>query len=231
MATINNFSQFSKFSTKTDVSKLNSSKLENSTEVSDESVSVSATKTFEDSFSFKSDSTFGGYSKESLTNSSVQEDLVEDTLVDEETAEESKGMDISKLTGGNSSSSSFKIDVSEMKNQQLVNFSNMIQKMINGLADEDGKIPTRVQQAAAASLEGDGYWSPESVSGRILDMAKALSGGDPDKFELLKEAVIKGFGAAADEWGDDLPEITNVTFDLVMKGFDDWYKELNPSAE
>lgn len=185
--------------------------------------------TQQDSFVFKSNDSFGAYSKASLT--STTEELVEENVVTPPEEEVSKGMDISKLTGKDYTKSNGKIDVEQMKTDQLVNFQNMIQKMINNLADEDGKIPTRVQQAAQASLEGEGYWSPESVSTRILDMAKALSGGDPSKFELLKDAVIKGFEGAEESWGSKLPSITETTFDLVMQGFDDWFKELNPSTE
>lgn len=203
----------------------NNSDLTKNNDTTSSNVDISS-NVIEDTFSYTSTESYGGYTKESLTSN---QGTIEDALAGD-TEEETKGMDISKLTGTSYTKANGKIDVDQLKSDQLVNFQNMIQQMINGLADEDGKIPTRVQQAAQASLEGDGFWSPESVSTRILDMAKALSGGDPETFEILKEAVLKGFGAAADEWGDDLPEITNVTLDLVMKGFDDWYKELNPTV-
>ena len=62
-------------------------------------------------------------------------------------------------------------------------------------------------------------------------MAKALSGGDVSKLELLKNAVIKGFEAAETTWGGKLPSITDETYDLIMKGFDEWAKEGTEETE
>lgn len=227
MATINNISQIGKYSGKTDLSKAKSDKLAN---VSAE-VSTATSKSLEDSFSLKSIASFGAYSKDVATSTPVASTLVEETVVEKEevTTETKKGMDISTLVGNDYTTSSGTIDINQMKTDLLVNFQNMIQQMLNGQAD-GSEVPSRVQMAAQASLEGDGYWSPESVSTRILDMAKALSGGDPENFEILKDAIIKGFGAAADAWGSGLPDITNSTYDLVMKGLDSWYNELYPTS-
>ena len=41
----------------------------------------------------------------------------------------------------------------------------------------------------------------------------------------MKNAVIKGFQAAEKEWGGKLPSITDETYDLIMKGFDEWANE------
>lgn len=88
---------------------------------------------------------------------------------------------------------------------------------------------------AKASISEGGYWSVDSVAGRIMDMAKTLAGGDATKFEMLKDAVIKGFGGAVSKLGyesmDDMPEISRQTYDEVMKRFDDWSEELGLSAE
>ena len=80
-------------------------------------------------------------------------------------------------------------------------------------------------KAQAAIAEG-GEWSVDAVSTRILDMAKALSGGDASKFDTLKNAVKKGFDEAEKAWGGKLPEISGKTYDKVMEGFDAWKKEL-----
>lgn len=81
--------------------------------------------------------------------------------------------------------------------------------------------------AAAASIADGGEYSVDAVAGRIMDMAKALSGGDSSKIGLLREAVQKGFKAAGVELGGKLPDISNRTYDEVMKRFDDWEKESN----
>ncbi len=75
---------------------------------------------------------------------------------------------------------------------------------------------------AKALIGEDGYWGVEQTANRILDFAKALSGGDPSKISLLKDAVEKGFEQAAGVWGDELPEISQKTYDRIMEGFDEW---------
>jgi len=88
---------------------------------------------------------------------------------------------------------------------------------------------TRAQ--AAQEVSEDGYFGVKQTSQRILDFAKAISGGDPSKIDLLRDAVQKGFDAAEKQWGDKLPQISYDTLDAVMKGFDEWAKEAkNESA-
>lgn len=118
--------------------------------------------------------------------------------------------------------------------QRISQFHDMLSKMIGKQVKTVNKamfanlnVTDAQRTEAQKAISEGGEWSPDAVAGRILDMAKALSGGDASKFELLKNAVKKGFGAAADDWGDKLPDITNQTYDKVMKGFDEWEKELN----
>lgn len=76
--------------------------------------------------------------------------------------------------------------------------------------------------AAQADVSEDGYWGVDQTSDRLVDFAVALSGGDPDKIELLREAITKGFEQAEAAWGDELPEISQQTFDATMQKLDDW---------
>ena len=66
------------------------------------------------------------------------------------------------------------------------------------------------------------WWGVNQTSERILSFAKALTGGDPDKIEEMREAFEKGFKEATKSWGKELPEISQKTYDAVMKGFDEW---------
>lgn len=88
---------------------------------------------------------------------------------------------------------------------------------------------------AAASIEGDGYWSVNSVATRIMDMAELLAGGDSSKLSVLKDAVIKGFGGAVKQFGfeslDEMPDITRQTYAEVMNRFDKWEAELNGETD
>lgn len=85
-------------------------------------------------------------------------------------------------------------------------------------------IDQATRDEAAALIGEDGPLGVKQVSQNILDFAKALSGGDPSKIELLKEAFIKGFDQVAQMFGgrDKMPEISMQTYDAVMKGFDEW---------
>ncbi|TYQ16860.1 UNVERIFIED_CONTAM: hypothetical protein Cloal_3435 [Acetivibrio alkalicellulosi] len=67
--------------------------------------------------------------------------------------------------------------------------------------------------------------SPENVSQRIIDFAKAISGGDIEKFALLKEAIENGFNKAAKALGGELPEISKKTYELVMEKLNEWKNE------
>ena len=73
---------------------------------------------------------------------------------------------------------------------------------------------------AQADIAEDGYWGVEQTSDRIIQFANALTGGDPDKIEDMREAFKKGFAQAEKTWGGELPEISQKTYDAVMAKFD-----------
>ncbi|MBR6627968.1 MAG: hypothetical protein IKL04_08340 [Lachnospiraceae bacterium] len=74
---------------------------------------------------------------------------------------------------------------------------------------------------AQADIAEDGYWGVEQTSGRIIDFATALTGGDPDKIEAMRDAFKKGYAQAEKTWGGELPEISRQTYEAVMKKFDE----------
>lgn len=90
---------------------------------------------------------------------------------------------------------------------------------------------TEEQRAAAEkSISEGGEYSIDAVATRIMDMAKALSGGDSSKLSMLREAVQKGFAGAAKTLNmkeSDMPQITKDTYTEVMKRFDEWEKSAN----
>ena len=83
---------------------------------------------------------------------------------------------------------------------------------------------------AAASIADGGEYSIDAVATRIMDMAKALSGGDTSKIAVLRDAVTKGFEAAGVELGGKLPGICQDTYTEVMSRFDQWEKEATAGA-
>lgn len=73
---------------------------------------------------------------------------------------------------------------------------------------------------AQADIAEDGYWGVEQTSERIISFATALTGGDPDKIDDMREAFLKGYKQAEETWGGELPEISKKTYDAVLAKFD-----------
>ena len=73
---------------------------------------------------------------------------------------------------------------------------------------------------AQADIAEDGYWGVEQTSDRIISFATALTGGDPDKIEEMRDAFLKGYKQAEETWGGELPEISKKTYDAVLAKFD-----------
>lgn len=128
-----------------------------------------------------------------------------------------------------------KADVEERTSQ----LRSLVEKLITGQGNAIGKsddiwsflrtgnftVDAETKAQAQKDIAEDGYWGVEKTSERILDFAKALSGGDPDKIETLKNAFKKGFEQATKTWGDKLPDISQRTYDATLKKFDDWAEE------
>ena len=91
-----------------------------------------------------------------------------------------------------------------------------------GILDGSISVDAATAQQAAKDISEDGYWGVKQTSERILDFAKAITGGDSEKAEKMRDAITEGFKAAAKLWGDELPEISQKTYEAVMKGIDDW---------
>lgn len=93
------------------------------------------------------------------------------------------------------------------------------------LASGDFQVDAATKAQAQADIAEDGYWGVKQTSERILDFATALTGGDPDKIEEMREAFKKGYKMAEKTWGGELPEISRQTYDAVMAGFDKMAEE------
>lgn len=103
------------------------------------------------------------------------------------------------------------------KQGQTYNSANGIWSILAGGKLE---VDAATQAQAQKDIAEDGYWGVKQTSERILDFATALTGGDPDKIEEMREAFKKGYKQAEKTWGGELPEISKQTYDAVMKGFD-----------
>lgn len=93
------------------------------------------------------------------------------------------------------------------------------------LAGGNLQVDAATKAQAQKDIADDGYWGVEQTSDRIIDFAKALTGGDPDKIEEMREAFKKGYKQAGKTWGGDLPDISQRTYDAVMEKFDKMKEE------
>lgn len=124
-------------------------------------------------------------------------------------------------------------------NQRMDGLRSMVEKMIGqqgktiGTADGmwsfiaggNYNVDAKTKADAQQAISDDGYWGVEKTSQRIVDFAKNLTGGDPEKVEEMRAAIEKGFKAATKSWGKALPDISSKTHDAIMKKLDDWASE------
>ncbi len=132
----------------------------------------------------------------------------------------------------------YKPDMEKVQSMKadLSNNVAAFKKMVQGLFKNQGmmaestmnqlmEIDQATQAQAQQAISEDGEWGVEKTAMRILEFAKAISGGDSSKMEALRGAVQQGFAAAEKVWGSTLPEISYKTLDRVMQGFDQWANE------
>ncbi len=129
--------------------------------------------------------------------------------------------------------------IEEMKSEAEMRYARMIETikhMIAKQSENNGgipkelealrKLPTDLSENTIKGLDSgtealDGYWSAEATAERIVDFAKKISGGDTSKYELLKNAIQKGFDQAS-SYFEKMPDITGKTHKLVMEKLDKW---------
>lgn len=105
--------------------------------------------------------------------------------------------------------------------QKFQDATSMWQALANGKLEVDEETAATAKE----DISENGYWGVEQTSQRILDFAVALSGGDENKMKDMAEAFKKGFQQATKAWGKDLPDISQQTYDAVLKKFEDYGKE------
>lgn len=97
--------------------------------------------------------------------------------------------------------------------------------LMKGVVKGDIPVDPSVVEQAKKDVAEDGYWGVEQTASRIVDFAKALSGGDSSKVQSLRKAIEKGFMQATQAWGDKLPDISSKTFDRINEMLDEWTNE------
>ncbi len=100
---------------------------------------------------------------------------------------------------------------------------NIYELLRTGKVNVDHETAQKAQQ----EISEDGYYGVEQTSERLVSFAKALSGNDPEKAEMLMDAVKKGFEQATKAWGGELPDICKKTLDTTLEKLTKWKEELN----
>lgn len=91
-------------------------------------------------------------------------------------------------------------------------------------------VGTTPEEAAAAIAPG-GEYSVEKVADRIMGLAQAFAGEDPEKLKQMQDAIEEGFRQAGVEFKDatgakEMPDITKQTHDEITRRFDELYKKI-----
>jgi len=114
--------------------------------------------------------------------------------------------------------------------ETLLNQQAERQGLANGWSIRDIEITPEMRAEAQAMIDEGGYFSVEETAARMLDFAVALTGGDPNRIEVMRDAVQRGFRQAERMFGGELPEISHQTLQAVMDGFDEWAAAGSASA-
>ncbi len=108
---------------------------------------------------------------------------------------------------------------------------NTANDMWRFLASGNFTVDAATKAQAEKDIAEDGYWGVEQTSNRIIDFAKALTGGDPSKIEEMRDAFKKGYKQAEKTWGGELPDISKRTYDAVMEKFDKMAEEAGQATK
>jgi len=182
----------------------------------------------------------GGYNYKNLNDYSTSKKATEKKEVQEEAVKSSSGPEKQAETKPMPKVESYKPDMDKINSMKadlannIAAFKQMVFAQVKnqgGMANKAGGanlqelLKNISPEEAKANIADDGYWGVTQTANRILDFAKALSGGDPSKIETLKNAVLKGFDAAEKLWGGKLPAISYETKQKVLEGFEAWANE------
>ena len=114
--------------------------------------------------------------------------------------------------------------------ETLLNRQAETQGLANGWSLRDIEITDEMRAEAQSMIDEGGYFSVEATAGRILDFAVALTGGDPARIDLMRDAVERAFRQAERMFGGELPDISHQTLEAVRNGFNEWAEAGSASA-
>jgi len=95
----------------------------------------------------------------------------------------------------------------------------------------NGKPITELSQDEAnALISEDGYFGVKNTAQRIFDFAVQNAGDNPEKLQVARDAVLKGFKEAENAFGGSLPDISHKTLDKLLGMIDEKIRALGGSV-
>ena len=125
-------------------------------------------------------------------------------------------------------------DIKAEVDQIHSNLRNLVEKLLakQGMTFKDLKtggadikIDAETRAEAQKAIDEGGELSIENVSDRLVNFAKAISGGDKSKITLMRDSIEKGFKEAEKAFGGTLPDISYKTRERAMEKLDMWENE------
>lgn len=95
----------------------------------------------------------------------------------------------------------------------------------------NGKPITELSQdEAKALISEDGYFGVKNTAQRIFDFAVQNAGDNPEKLQVARDAVLKGFKEAEDVFGGSLPDISHRTLAKLLEMIDEKIRAVGGSV-
>jgi hypothetical protein len=178
-------------------------------------------------------SSAAGYTNKTTQSSTTKEDKTSNQVM--QTKKDSVEISVKDqpvITYSKEASKRLSSDEIEKIKSQAEQATSTLKSLVEKLILKQGKVKDSLNidysiksTDAAASISEDGEWGVKAVSDRIVDFAKALSGGDKTKLSELTAAIDEGFKQATKAWGGELPDICSQTYNEVMRKLSDWQNE------
>ncbi|MBP3611485.1 MAG: hypothetical protein J6J42_14270 [Lachnospiraceae bacterium] len=111
--------------------------------------------------------------------------------------------------------------------EQFTTLSDAFDMIKEGTLEVDDEVVVEAQK----EVSEDGYWGVNQTSERLVSFAKALAGNDPTKADSMIEALQRGFDAATEAWGGELPDLCKQTFEAAQKKLTEWRDSANAEAD
>jgi len=192
------------------------------------------------------------YTYSAAENTKTENTAAESTKTENSSAAAESGAvyEPSKETAASSAKKTYKPDTQLISKLQAdadartAQLRSLVEKMMSGQTNAYGKandiwqflrkgdytVDPATKLQAQKDIAEDGYWGVEQTSDRIIDFANALTGGDPDKIDEMRDAFKKGYKQAEKTWGGQLPDISQRTYDAVLEKFDKMAEEAKKTA-